>query len=505
MSDASTATSAGRGFVWLTAAKLVFMLAGWTIHFALPHLVGDVQFGRYVVVVGLASIANNVLVSSAIQGVSRFVASAPGAAAAVLGRGLLGFGGAGLLLAGLLVVLAPALAAAEADPALAALYRLAAPIALGYALYAVTIGVLNGRRRFGLQAGFDAGYAALRLAAILGLAALAGTAAGGLGGYSAAALVIAVVGVSVALVIVRRDATAGAAGPAPSLATLAAFALPVAAQQLGLNLLLRTDLLLVKGYAGSGAASQAAADAASVVAAHYGVAQLFAFVPYQALVALVLLVFPLVAAAHATGDQGRLHATVGAALRYAILFGAGAAAALAAHPADLVQVVYRASYAPAGEALRYLAWGVVGLSVIALGTAVLNAAGRTRTALLLTVVPWVLQAGLVMVALGLADGPATMRGAAARASAVALLAGGALTLAVLHRSLGVAWPLATLVRAALAAGIATGVGMAVPARGGPAALAVAALVLALYAGLLVALRELTRTDLAAVQGLLRRP
>jgi len=505
MTDAVTATSAGRGFVWLTAAKLHFMLAGWIIHFALPHLVGDVQFGRYLVVVALASIVNNVLVASAIQGVSRFVVSASGATAAVLGRGLLAFGSAGLVLSGLLVLGAPALAAAESDPALTPLYRLAAPIALGYALYAVAIGVMNGRRQFGLQAGFDAGYATLRLAAILGLAALAGTAAGGLGGYSAAALTIAAAGVGAALLLARRQGAAPGAAPGPSLAALTAFALPVAAQQLGLNLLLRTDLLLLKAHAGSGAGGQAAADAGSVVAAHYGVAQLFAFVPYQALVALVLLVFPLVAASHAAGDRARLRATVGAALRYAILFGAGAAAALAAHPADLVQVVYRASYAPAGEALQYTAWGVVGLSVIALGTAVLNATGRTRLALAITVAPWALQVGLVVAALASANGPSAMRAAAARASALALLAGGALTLAVLHRSLGVTWPLATLARAVLAAGIATVLGMAVPARGGPAALIVAVLVFSMYLGLLALLRELTRADLTAVRALLRRP
>ena len=159
MPDATAPTSTGRGFVWLTAAKLVFLIAGWTIHLALPRLVTDVQFGRYVVVVGLASIVNNVLVSSAIQGVSRFVSAAPGAAAVILGRGLLAFGSAGVALAAVLVLGAPALAVAEADRALAPLYRLAAPIAVGYALYAVAIGVLNGRRRFALQAGFDAGYA----------------------------------------------------------------------------------------------------------------------------------------------------------------------------------------------------------------------------------------------------------------------------------------------------------------------------------------------------------
>ena len=71
MSEAPDSTrTAGRGVVYITAAKLYFMVAGYVVQFVLPRLLGSAAaYGAYSTVMRSASIMNNVLVTGTIQSV----------------------------------------------------------------------------------------------------------------------------------------------------------------------------------------------------------------------------------------------------------------------------------------------------------------------------------------------------------------------------------------------------------------------------------------------------
>jgi O-antigen/teichoic acid export membrane protein len=548
---------AGRGFVWLTAAKLHFMLAGWAIYFVLPRLMSEVDWGRFLSVLFLVSILNNVMVAGALQGVSRFTAAAPQQAWPALRGGLGLFALLGALCSAALLGGAPWIAAAHADPSLAPLYRAAALIALGYALYAACVGSLNGRHRFGAQAGFDASYATLRLGLMITGALVAGRLAAARGahlGYSAGALTICAVALLAVALPLRRQARR--AGPVPEAASpsseaaspsseaasprseaaspsseaaspsseaaarrrigwrpLLVFALPVALHQLGINVLMRTDALLVKALGGhlasggagaAGASAAAAADRASVLAGHYGTAQVFALVPYQALIALSMVVFPRVADAAAAGQREALGATARGALRFALLFGAGLAALLASQPANVIDLVYPEAYRAGGVALRWQAWGVIGLSLITLACAMLNAAGHTGRVLWLTFGTWGVQVAAVAVVLrGAADPTAALRHTALASAAVLLVGAGAAMLTV-RRTFGASPSVATLGRVGAAAAGATAAGHLLAGRSVPAVLGVGLLVAALYLALLWVTGELGRADVAAARRILGR-
>jgi len=517
-------TRAGRGFVWLTAAKLHFMLAGWAIYFVLPRLMSEVDWGRFLSVLFLVSILNNVMVAGALQGVSRFTATAPQQAWPALRGGLGLFALLGALCSAALLAGAPWIAAAHADPSLAPLYRAAALIALGYALYAACVGSLNGRQRFGYQAVFDASYATLRLGLMITGALVAGRLAAARGahlGYSAGALTICAVALLVVALPLRRQAGRGAAAaPRSSIGwrPLLVFALPVALHQLGINVLMRTDALLVKalgghlasagaGAAGAGAAgasAAAAADRASVLAGHYGTAQVFALVPYQALIALSMVVFPRIADAAAAGQREALGTTARGALRFALIFGAGLAALLASQPANVIDLVYPEAYRAGGVALRWQAWGVIGLSLITLSCAMLNAAGHTGRVLWLTFGTWIVQAATVAAVLrGAADSTAALR-YTALASAAVLLAGAGAAMLTVRRTFGASPSVATLGRVGSAAAGATAAGHLLAGRSVPAVLGVGLLVAALYLALLGVTGELGRADVAAVRRMLGR-
>ena len=69
---ASGADNAGRGVLFLAAAKGYFMVAGYAIVFSLPRLLGDAaSWGDYGVVIAWVSVIDNVIVTATIQGISR--------------------------------------------------------------------------------------------------------------------------------------------------------------------------------------------------------------------------------------------------------------------------------------------------------------------------------------------------------------------------------------------------------------------------------------------------
>ena len=56
------AAIAGRGAIYITAAKIWFMVSGYGIAFTLAHLLTDENYGIYRVVINTVSIINAVIV-----------------------------------------------------------------------------------------------------------------------------------------------------------------------------------------------------------------------------------------------------------------------------------------------------------------------------------------------------------------------------------------------------------------------------------------------------------
>src|SRR5262245_48466415 len=116
---APRAVGAGRGLLYITGAKVWFMVGGTAINLLLPWLLKSrAKFGEWSNVLQVVSFLNNVMVTATIQSVSRFAARGPeyvgGVTRAAL-RMQLAVGGS-LTLAYLL--LAPYIARAEGDPAM---------------------------------------------------------------------------------------------------------------------------------------------------------------------------------------------------------------------------------------------------------------------------------------------------------------------------------------------------------------------------------------------------
>lgn len=475
------AVSEARGAVYLTAAKLWFLATGALLPLLLARILPPDRYGVYKVVTGAMTVVNALLVTGAVQSVSKFVAEDLGRSPevhrkALLLQGALGIG-ASIVFAGA----APLIAAWLRDPALVTFLRLAALAIATFGLYAVFMGTMSGRGHFGKQATLDFAYSTAKVALIL-LGAWIGSVAGALVGFAAAGLLVGVLGLFYA--------GTGRSGHAFPMGRLLGFAAGAMSFTLVINLLLQADLLLVKRLS--------PAAASDLQAGLYSAALDLSRLPYQALavpVALVLL--PAISRGLALDDRAAAAAALRGALRY-VLIGVGlCATVLATNALPLLLVVFKSHYAGAAVPLRLAPFGVLAFSVFYLYATALVGSGRPLHAAALgglTLVLDVLLNVFLIPRFGLLG--------AAAATTTALSAGAILAAAHARSTLGVPFPFATLARVALAGAAVAGASHLWPVSG-PIVLVKGGALTALFAGVLVLLREVGREDLERLRAISR--
>ncbi len=484
------AAKAGRGTIFITASKLWFMVTGAALMFLLPRLVSVAEVGVYKVVIGLVSVVNAVVVTGTIQTVSKFVSQTPEHAHAIkrkalLLQAMLGGGAATVFALG-----APLAASSLNDSSLTPYLRLAALITASYTFYAVFVGVLNGRKDFLRQAGLDAFYSTAKVVLIVAFTVATGyTLTGAIGGFAAAAFTVLV---AAALVV----GIGGRAGASPvGLGALLRFQLALIAFLLVNNLLMKTDLLIVK------ATISPDPLVASSAAGAYGAALDFAYIVFQIILSITFVVFPLVSEATFRDEIEVVRGYVRETLRATLVIAALPAALFSANAAEVLRLVYPPEYAAGGPALRIVAVGMLSFAVITVLTSVISSGGRPWISVAIVACTLVLDAGLnlsLIPAFGLAG--------AATATTVAMFAGAASCVVYVRANYGARLPLVSIARVGLVAGVVYAASLLLPSdalfeRLGLSGLAVRAAVMAefsvmglVYLAGLVATGEIGKTE-----------
>ncbi len=425
---AGKGTNLQRGGLALAFAKLFFLIAGYAISIVLTRLVSPETFGLYGVVSMVIAVPNMVLIQTVLFTVSR-----PMAAEITRGLGSYDFlRRRGFRLAALLggvvslIFLAGAdlIAAWLRDPSLAGPLRVVSVIPMLYALYAVNVGTLNATRRFGMQAMLDVIMASSKASLIIGAAAFGYGLAEILGGFTGAAALVLTL--SVILVRVARPAGVDeAAAVAQREGTqktppIAAFAGSLLIFTAVVNLLLATDLLMLKHFVVS------PEDQASV--GFYTSASLVARVPYSLMNAVSLMMFPLVATLHALEDAPRLRHYIAETAKVSALLLCLLAGVAAAASGEIQRLLFPAAYGAVADELRLMVWGFSGYSFAVTCAWILNSTARSRIAVLLVVTPLLVVgiAASILVPGNMTEGAAL---AVALAGAAAVIA----ALIALHR------------------------------------------------------------------------
>jgi stage V sporulation protein B len=496
----SDQASARRGLALITLAKLYFIVMGFAVQLGLPRLLSPVVYGRYALAMSFVSLINNVLIAATVQSVSKRVSENQELAGARLRQGLYLQLAIGLVLSLGLMGSAPWLAAYARSPDLTALLRVVALVPLFYALYAALIGSLNGRQLFKRQALLDASFTTLRTVGMLGAAALGFGALGVVSGFAGAAF-----GVLLAAFVLVGI---GQPGPTLPLRQWFQFMLPVVLFQLGINGMLLLDIWVLQNTvaelgSAAGLAVDAAAQSATELVGFYKTGRDFATVPYQVILSVTFVVFPLVSRATAAGDLDAARTHIRGALRFSILVLFGLAAPLGGGAEALVRLAFP-KYLAGAEALGVLWVGQLALALFVIIATILSGAGRPGVTVFIGATGLAITLGLNrLLVQWVGIGPYTLR-AAALATSLGTLSALLVAAFALRKLLGTGLPLLTLARAALGGAAAFAAARLVPQHSGLIAPVVLIAGVLVYGGVLVATGELGRADLERVLEVVRK-
>jgi stage V sporulation protein B len=499
----ATQQSAGRGLVSISSAKLYFILNGYAVQLLLPRLLGSPEtFGLFSSAMNVVSILNNVLIAATVQTVSKHVSQDVSRAGSTLRQALWLQFGLATLLGGALLGTAPLLSRRVLlDPALTPLLSVSSIVVFCYLPYAALVGSLNGRQLFAQQAKLDMTYTTLRTCGALGTAALGFGALGAMSGFAAAAAGV----LGIALVAVG----VGARGPQIAWRSWLTFMAPLWLYQLCLNLAMQVDLSVLKATVaslgmGGGMTPEAAADTASRLAGFYRAAQTFAFVPYQLIVSVTFVVFPMISQAVSLGDHEASRRYIQNAMRLSLIVLLAIAAPVSGASAGVLRIAYPGAYVAGADALAILALGMVAFSLFVIGATILSGAGRPglSAAIAAVSVAFVVAADLVLLRMT-GIGLHTLR-AAALGTSIGMAFAALAAAAAVRLRFGTFIALGTAARALLSAAAAWAVAHALPTHN--AALALVALVAGgvTFLGVLVLTRELGAEDLAMLKKLAHR-
>lgn len=489
------ARTAGRGGLAIAGAKVSFIIFGFIQQPILAALLGDVGYGEMSRVLTIVGIVNNVMVATAIQGVSRAVASVPDESAAeAFAKTLRVQVTMAMVVSAAFAIAAGWIAGFVKAPEVTNPLRVVAGVTLFYGIYAPLVGSLNGRRKFLAQAGLDTGYGALRTLA-MAIGALVFGVMGSIVGFVACAALI----IPVAMIF----SGIGKQGPAgPTLKEYLTFLGPLAGGQIALNLLMQTDFLLLSRFLGQAAPT---ADDASRAMASYRAVKLFALLPYQMLVSVVFVLFPMLARAHAEGDREAVRRFTRTGVRLALILTGLMAGVISALGPLALRFAFAAEYGEQGGfALRLMALGMGGFGMFGVMSAALTSLKRERIAAVLTI------ATVVMVAIACyALVPSTEFGKpmlvmTAAGTSAAVITAAVVTAIFLRQAAGGFVAPLTFVRVGIAMAITGAAGSRLPYLGKLAVLGEAAALGVIYFVVLIVLREVGRADLDVVKGTLGR-
>ncbi len=492
-----------RGVIFIPLAKLWFLVAGLLMQLLLPRALGSAAlFGMWTLVLGWLSVVNNVLIQSTIQAVAHFAAAGAEALEQAKRTALQMNLRLGLGIATAFFLAAPLVARFEHDPELIPHLRLAAGVIVAYSFYAVFVGAANGAKQFHKQAALDITFSTLRTGFVLTAAMLFHATLPAVGAFVAAATLIMFLSIAV-VGLPRRGHS-----PPGSVARMLKYMVWLMVYMGAINVLMFVDGWWLKRLC-TEAASQVGTSAAEVkrsvdaLVGVYGAAQTVARLPYQLILAVTFIIFPLLSTPALRADQARTRRYVATTLRYSLVVMVAMVAAVGVRPQGTLRLLYPAEYSTGAPALAILLSAYVCFSLLCIVGTITNSLGRALPTAVLGIVTALITCGSVYLAIqsGLASGEPPLRWAAL-GLLLGMAAGLALNLGYLWRTFQVTLPPLSLLRAAVAFAAVLGLGRVWPAAGTPGLLGskvgtilCAGLASMLYVGVLMVLGELRISEL----------
>ncbi|MCL2825167.1 MAG: oligosaccharide flippase family protein [Polyangiaceae bacterium] len=509
--SSDSARSAGRGGIAVLLAKAFFIVSGLIQQIVLPKLIGLDGYGAFSRVSAIANIANNVVVSSSIQGVSHSIASTPANnTEQTLRRTFKTHLAIAIPVALAFLFFAPVYASFQGAPHIIRPLQVVSIVVLFYGLYAPLVGVLNGGRRFTMQAGLDVIYAVLRTTGLLGLGWMFARGGDKSHGVLGACIGFACAAVIIFPVALKATGIGKSGSGGPTVKQHLMFILPVALGQVFLQLLMQSDIIILGHFASKLAATQlisveTAREVADKIVGVYRPCQVFAFLPFQMLITLTFIMFPMLAKAKAEQDEQAVANYVRTGMRLAFVFACLMVATVSALGPHLLHLMYSDEVAERGGlALRILAQGQGAFAIFYIETTVLTSLGRERVSAVLTGAAAVLVAIGCVLAGNIARDPSELLLYTASGTSVALVIAASCGAAMVLKVAKAYVKALTAMRTILTVAVVSSLGWFIPYMGRLYVIPQVAGIGLLAVVLLVATREVGKQDLGVVKQVLRR-
>lgn len=467
------------GLLYLASAKLWFLLVGFALQFLLPKALHSRElFGAWTIVLAWVSGINNVVVTGTIQAVSHFAREgteqAEQAKRTALRMQLL----LGLLLSGLFVATSPWMARLEGDIDLTSSLRLAGFVVFFYSFYAVFVGAANGQHAFYKQAGLDVLFATLRTLLIIGCAWWFHSVIAGLGGFV------------VASVIITALAIRWVGWPNPSnqtsvipLKTMFRVIASLLLYLLALNELMFLDIYSLKALYTRHVAHVLSLDtkvlkpAVDALVGTYGAVLTVVRVPYQLLLAVTFVVFPVLSSRRLQENPAATKQYIANTLRYCFIFIGLLVVGLGVRPEATMRLLFGADYSLGAVALPWLLLAYTCFSLLSIIGTILNSLGCMKWTILGGWTTLLATLGSIQLALvthlpsslkkeQISEQPLVLQ-ATAQGTMIGFLIGFILFLFLLWKKTKVALTPMTLLRTLGAAGVAILPGWLWPLAGSP--------------------------------------
>ena len=384
VSSTSSSNNAGRGVLVITLAKGWFMLGGALITFGLPFIFdwtggdGRALYGQYYDISNTLSIFSMVLIGGLLPTFSRFVAHQGNDEHKLLAMGKRLANRIGLLLLLIFSALSWFIAEWREHPGLWFAYICAGTICLSYAHYAVNVGFINGQQKFLKQAKLDICFTTMKVFFVLGAALFGFGVNGAFAGFATAALCIWMLSTK----------WLGPMSYGDQIPTgVIKFAVGMVLYTLVFNLSFKIDAFFIRNKLQAILSDPTIADQ---LLGEYGIAVSLSRLPWQATIALTLVIFPMLSATTFSNDAEKSRFYVQNTLRYALILITIVAAPLCLKPTWFFELLPK--YHAGSTALVWLAPAYVFFSIANLQHTMLLSSGDSRAALLLMALMLILSA-----------------------------------------------------------------------------------------------------------------
>lgn len=367
-----------KGILYLTLSKYYFIVLGYGIYFGLTRILGPEKFGIYSIVISLTSVINAVLITGTIQSVSKFISEDEKFAVAVKNKALkiqFIIGGTIFLT---YFLSAKLIALFFKDTTLTFYFRLSSLIIISYSFYAVFVGYFNGRRRFKIQAFLDMTFSTIKLTLILLFVYLGYSITGAITGFVFAAFIILLISV-----LLCGFQTTSLSFKAKKIIH---FEILIMIFTLIINLLMNVDLFLVKALS--------SLEVANSSAGYYAAALTIARVPYQAIISITLVLFPLISRATFIHDKLKTKSYISNAFRYSYMLLFGFVVLISSNSKQIISLLYTDKYLAGGQPLAILAFGFLFFSLFIISTIIISGSGRPKISVGIGVIALLIDIGL---------------------------------------------------------------------------------------------------------------